>query len=185
LQEFDRRAVAVELQSCLNCFFVQTKLPFSDEAISRLYGDYRPDSYNKERSHYEPTYAAVAKSIDSHTEAGLERVEALTSWLQGRINLDEGTILDFGGADGKFLPTFHGHKYVMRSQMYNLLRASRVLRADLGFRPILTFSLPTFLSTSQSRPSLVQEGGYLLFEVPQAVSIDILQQLQLGHIPCT
>jgi len=33
--------VAVEVQSCQNCSFIQTKFPFADDAISRLYVDYR------------------------------------------------------------------------------------------------------------------------------------------------
>src|SRR5260370_30771610 len=57
---------AVELQSCLNCSFVQSKFSFPEEGIARLYSDYRSDSYNKERSHYEPSYAALADHVRHH-----------------------------------------------------------------------------------------------------------------------
>ena len=59
---------AVELQSCLNCSFIQTKFPFTEEGIGRLYSDYRSDSYNSERCHYEPSsakYAATRFTISS------------------------------------------------------------------------------------------------------------------------
>jgi hypothetical protein len=181
------QAVAVELQSCLNCSFVQTKFPFSDEAISRLYEDYRSDSYNKERSHYEPTYAAVANSIGSHTEAGLDRVEALTSWLESKINFNEGTMLDFGGADGKFLPAFHGPKYVY--EISDIRPAPGVIRIA-GESSLQTYSYVQLahvlehviepLKLARRVAALVQEGGYLLIEVPQDVSTELLQQLQLG-----
>jgi Methyltransferase domain len=181
------QSVAVELQSCLNCSFVQTKFPFSDEAIGRLYEDYRSDSYNKERSHYEPTYAAVANSIGSHTEAGLDRVEALTSWLDGKINLNEGTMLDFGGADGKFLPAFHGPKYVY--EISDIQPAPGIMRIA-GESSLQTYSYVQLahvlehvtepLKLARRVAALVQEGGYLLIEVPQDVSTEILQQLQLG-----
>lgn len=181
------QAVAVELQSCLDCSFVQTKFPFSDEAISRLYEDYRSDSYNKERSHYEPAYAAVANSIGSHTEAGLGRVEALTSWLQGRINLDEGSMLDFGGADGKFLPAFRGPKYVY--EISDIQPAPGVVRiageSSLQTYPYVQLAhvlehVTEPLQLARRVAALVQEGGYLLIEVPQDVRTEILQQLQLG-----
>jgi|SRR5579871_174497 len=181
------QAVAVELQSCLNCSFVQTKFPFSDEAISHLYEDYRSDSYNKERSFYEPDYAAVANSIGSHTEAGLGRIEALTSWLEGRISLDEGSMLDFGGADGKFLPAFRGQKYVY--EISDIQPAPGVVRiaaeSSLQTYPYVQLAhvlehVTEPLQLAQRVAALVQEGGYLLIEVPQDVSTEILQQLQLG-----
>jgi|ERR1700733_452979 hypothetical protein len=181
------QVVAVELQSCLNCSFVQTKFPFSDEAISRLYADYRSDSYNKERSHYEPTYAAVANSIGSHTEAGLDRVEALTSWLQVLISLEEGSMLDFGGADGKFLPAFRGQKYVY--EISDIQPAPGVVRIA-GESSLQTYAYVQLahvlehvtepLQLARRVAALVQEGGYLLIEVPQDVSTEILQQLQSG-----
>jgi Methyltransferase domain len=181
------QAVAVELQSCLNCSFIQTKFPFSDEAISRLYEDYRSDSYNKERSYYEPTYTAVANSIGSHTEAGLGRVEALTSWLQERINLNEGAMLDFGGADGKFLPAFHGPKFVY--EISDVQPAPGIVRLT-DEASLQTYSYVQLahvlehvtepLKLARRVAGLVQEGGYLLIEVPQDVSNEILQELQLG-----
>jgi hypothetical protein len=36
----------VEMQVCRECSFVQTKHPFTDEALGRLYADYRSASYN-------------------------------------------------------------------------------------------------------------------------------------------
>ena len=71
--------VAVELQSCQNCSFIQTKVPFADDAISRLYVDYRSDTYNNERCRYEPTYANIQSTIGQHTESGIGRIEALTA----------------------------------------------------------------------------------------------------------
>src|SRR6267154_3889911 len=76
---------AVELQSCLNCSFVQTRFPFTEEGIARLYSDYRSDSYNKERSFYEPSYAAVVGEVGQYREGGLDRVGALTKWLENKV----------------------------------------------------------------------------------------------------
>ena len=74
----------------------------------------------------------------------------------------------------------------MKSQIYNLPRASRVLPTNLRSRPILTLSSHVLehvtepLKLARRVAALVQEGGYLLIEVPQDVSTEILQQLQLG-----
>ena len=108
-------AVAVELQSCLTCSFVQTRFPLSDPDIGRLYADYRSDSYNRERSHYEPNYADVANKVGTYTENGM--TEALTAWLASRTKLDGTAILDYGGADGKFLPDLPCQKFVLRSHI--------------------------------------------------------------------
>jgi hypothetical protein len=62
------KSVLVEMEICPSCSFVQTKRPFSHEAIGRLYTDYRSDSYNKERIRYEPEYASIASQVGSSTQ---------------------------------------------------------------------------------------------------------------------
>jgi hypothetical protein len=42
----------VELQVCSHCSFIQTKIPFDEDDIIRLYVDYREPSYNRERIQY-------------------------------------------------------------------------------------------------------------------------------------
>jgi len=51
------------MQICEACSFVQTTLPFPEEGISRLYADYRNDSYTAERLKYEPSYSGIAPYI--------------------------------------------------------------------------------------------------------------------------
>lgn len=87
--------------------------PFSDEAIGRLYLDYRTDSYNRERIHNEPEYALIAASVGSSQQEIQTRTEGLTHWLRGKLSLDRDfSMLDYGGADGKFLPQLPRRKYV-------------------------------------------------------------------------
>lgn len=105
-------AVVVQMQSCLNCSFLQTKYPFADDAISRLYSDYRSDSYNRERIFYEPDYANYAVLVGPYTEGNLERIPALTAWIRRHLDLTGASMLDYGGADGKYLPAFDGSKFV-------------------------------------------------------------------------
>src|ERR1700693_3418683 len=48
-QKIYGKSVLVEIEICTSCSFIQTKIPFLEQAIGRLYTDYRSDSYNRER----------------------------------------------------------------------------------------------------------------------------------------
>ena len=180
-------AVAVELQSCLVCSFVQTKFPFSDEALSHLYADYRSESYNRERSYYEPDYARVADQMGQFTEGGLDRIEALTKWLTSKITLDQAAILDYGGADGKFLPDIPSQKFVYDiSNIEPVPGVSRISdESSLKSYDYIQLShvlehVTQPLEMTRHVASFVRPGGYLLIEVPQDTSTEVLQQLQAG-----
>jgi hypothetical protein len=176
---------AVELQSCLNCSFVQTKFPFPEEGIARLYSDYRADSYNKERCYYEPSYAAVAHHVGHLKEGGLDRISALTKWLENRVSLNGASMLDYGGANGQFLPSFPGDKYVFEiSDIEPYQGVTRISDSSL----LDTYSyiqlshvlehVPEPLQMVKSVAAYLAENGYLLIEVPQDYSTDLLKQLQ-------
>jgi Methyltransferase domain len=178
-------AAAVELQSCLNCSFVQTKFPFQEEAIARLYSDYRSASYNKERCSYEPSYAAIAHHVGQHTEGGLDRITALTQWVESRINVKDVAMLDFGGANGQFLPALHGDKYVFEiSDIEPYQGVTRISDASL----LQTYSyiqlshvlehVPEPLQMVKHVATYLAQDGYLLIEVPQDHSTALLKQLQ-------
>jgi hypothetical protein len=179
--------VAVEMQLCLNCSFIQTRYPFPDDAIARLYADYRSESYNRERSHYEPSYRAVADTVGSYTEGGIDRVPALTRWLQSRIDIGDGSMLDFGGNDGRFLPTFHGTKHVY--EISDVAPAAGVTRISLE-SDLKTYSYVQLAHVLEhvTEPlrliakvaALVEQKGYLLIEVPQDLPDDIIEQLRSG-----
>ena len=179
------QVVAVELQFCPNCSFVQAKYPFADDAIARLYADYRSESYNRERIRYEPSYGAVAGKVGGYTEGGVDRVPALTRWLHLHIDIGDGSMLDFGGDDGRFLPTFPGPK--------NVFEISDVSPAQGVTRIAMESDLKTYsyvqiahvlehvtdpLGLARKVASLVEENGYLLVEVPQDLPDEIFDTLR-------
>ncbi|HZY60896.1 MAG TPA: class I SAM-dependent methyltransferase [Edaphobacter sp.] len=179
--------VAVELQSCLNCSFIQTKYAFPDDALGNLYVDYRAKSYNQERSHYEPGYAQIAEQVGTHTEGGLNRVEALTNWLTSKVTLNACPILDYGGADGKFLPDLPCSKFVYEiSNIEPVPGVTRIAKeADLQQYDYVQLShvlehVPQPLQMTRHVASFIKPGGYLLVEVPQDLDTNVLQQLQSG-----
>lgn len=184
--------VAVELQSCQECSFIQTRFPFSEEGIQRLYADYRSESYNAERSRYEPDYAAFADQIGGYTENGNSRVDALTKWLASKIELNGLSFLDYGGADGKYLPNVSQQKFVY--EISNIKPVPGVTRiSDESALTSYGYVQLAHVLEHVSEPlqmagrvaQLVQPGGYLLLEVPQDVSTETLRQLQAGKVATT
>jgi len=175
------------MQSCLNCSFLQTKYPFADDAISRLYSDYRSDSYNRERIFYEPDYANYAVLVGPYTEGNLERIPALTAWIRRHLDLTGASMLDYGGADGKYLPAFDGSKFVYEIsdiapeagvtrissaahlESYDYVQLSHVL--EHVTHPLLMV---------REVAKTVRAGGHLLIEVPQDLASNLIADIQRG-----
>jgi hypothetical protein len=181
---------AIQMQSCSACSFIQTALPFADDALGRLYVDYRSDSYNRERSLYEPTYAAIAQRLGQHTESGLARVPALTQWLQRTVDLAGKSMLDFGGADGAFLPAFDGPRFVYEiSDITPVPGVTRISQASqLGVYDYVQLShvlehVPHPRQMVAQVAACVAPGGVLLIEVPQDLTTAVIEGFRAGRIP--
>jgi len=190
LERVNRPMAFVEIQLCEACSFVQTKLPFHEDAINRLYLDYREDSYNKERIETEPWYAAIAADV-GHGSIELEtRITAATSFLKTHMPIVEDfTILDFGGSDGKFMPRLGGQKFVF--EISNVTPIEGVTRihsdAELG-----TYSLVQLahvvehvvepLDLVKYVATKVAPNGYLYIETPQEIPPEQRAQLKRGEL---
>ena len=182
--------VSVELQICLNCSFIQTRYPFADEAINRLYVDYRSESYNQERIHYEPSYANFADTLGNYTtEDGLERVPSMTAWLQARTDFGDGAMLDFGGADGAYLPNLPGPKLVFEiSDVTPVAGVTRIAEeAQLGTYAYVQLAhvlehATEPLALTKKVAALVQENGFLYVEVPQDLPQELTDHLKTGNV---
>jgi hypothetical protein len=189
LDRINHPTTLVEIQFCGACSFVQTKLPFHEDAINRLYLDYREDSYNHERIELEPSYAAMAADV-GHGAIELEtRIEAATKFISTHVPASENfTILDFGGADGKFMPRIEAKKFVF--EISNVQPIAGVTRlhsdAELG-----TYSLVQLahvvehviepLELVKYVSAKVAPGGYLYVETPQELSIAEREELKQGR----
>ena len=176
----------VEMQICLNCSFVQTKHAFSEDAIGRLYLDYRSATYNEERVHYEPTYAALAKAVGVGDQEIKTRVEGLTAFLADKVKRDgDFSMLDFGGADGRFLPRFDARKYVLEISNISPLQGVVRIQDETGLD---TYSyvqvahvlehVPEPLALLKRICSFVKPSGYVYIEVPQDLTDEELERLK-------
>ena len=188
LSRIRRSLELVELQVCTNCSFVQTKHAFTDEALGCLYRDYRSETYNRERIHYEPTYRDLAARVGTDPRELDARTGALTEWLQGKIVSNGNfSMLDYGGADGRFLPHLPGSKYIYDISEVEAPDGIVSIRSesDLGQYSYVQLahvlehvSHPLDLVKKVSK--LLAPGAYLYIEVPQDANDSTIAQLLAG-----
>jgi hypothetical protein len=189
LERINQPTAFVEVQICDACTFVQTKRPFHEEDINRLYADYREESYNRERIECEPWYASMASEV-GHATLELEaRLSAQSRFFEGKLRGREGfTILDFGGSDGKFMPRLEGEKFVFEISNVEPVPGVTRLRSDAELG---TYSLVQLahvvehvvepLGLTRYVASKVAPGGYLYVETPQEISESGREELRQGR----
>ena len=181
-------SVLLEIQICTTCSFIQTKIPLPEEGLAMLYADYRSDSYNQERIHYEPEYAPIAARVGSDDQELHGRRDGLTAWLTAKVDTDgDYSMLDYGGADGKFLPDLPGRKYVFDiSDIAPVKGVERVSdEASLGVYSYVQLAhvlehVPHPLVLARKACSYLRPKGYLYIEVPQDLSDEAVTRLSNG-----
>jgi hypothetical protein len=181
-------SVLAELQLCRDCTFVQTTVPFPEESIMKLYVDYRSDTYNEERIRYEPEYAAIAEQVGNSEQEIKSRVCGLTTWLDSKLDIGEDfSMLDYGGADGKFLPNLGGAKYVF--EVSDISPAQGVVKIEdpksLGSYSYIQLAhvlehVPHPLALTMKASSYLKTSGYLYVEVPQEIDSETIARLAAG-----
>ena len=195
LEKIYGKCLLLEMEICTSCSFIQTKVPFREEALSRLYTDYRSDSYNRERIRYEPEYASLASHVGNCAQEVHSRRAGLTEWLRGKLNIESNfSMLDYGGADGKFLPDLPGDKYVF--DISDVAPAEGIVRinaeSDLGSYSYIQIAhvlehVSHPLALTRKAGSFLKDSGYLYVEVPQELSnearIGLMNGLQNISLP--
>lgn len=175
------KSVLVQMQICESCSFIQTKRPFPEDAIGNLYADYRSDTYNRERIQYEPEYASIPPCVGGSLQEVQTRKAGLTEWLKGKVNVEANfSMLDYGGANGIFLPDLPGHKYVF--EISDIAPAEGVTRLknelELGSYSYIQLAhvlehVPFPLALAKKAASFLRDSGHLYVEVPQELSEDL------------
>lgn len=182
-----RPVVSVEVQACQNCTFIQTRFPFADDALARLYVDYRSATYNDERIRFEPGYAAIADKLGDYIHDGNDRVMSLTTWLRSKNVEQVRMMLDYGGADGQFLPDLPGKKFVY--EISDIKPAPGVIRIgekkNLETYDFIQIShvlehVPNPLAMLQDAIGMLDKDGFLFVEVPQDLLPNELQEVANG-----
>jgi hypothetical protein len=182
-------SVLLDVQICTACSFIQTKFPFPEEGLAKLYVDYRSDSYNRERIHYEPSYAAIVSQVGNGDQEVKNRVSGLTEWLRPKLEIkDDFSMLDYGGADGRFLPKLSGKKHVF--EISDIAPVEGITRVNdktslesysyVQLAHVLEHvSYP--LALTQKASSYLKSSGHLYIEVPQDLSDETVARLAAGE----
>lgn len=178
LSRIRRPNAMVEMEACRSCTFVQTKHPFGDESLGRLYMDYRSETYNCERIRYEPSYQRIAADVGMGEQEMRARIESLTAWIAARIaSGNDFSMLDYGGADGRFLPGLPGRKYVYEISEVEPVEGIVSIRneSDLGSYSYIQLAhilehVPRPLELVRKVSGWLKPGGHLYIEVPQDFS---------------
>jgi hypothetical protein len=181
----------VELEVCMHCFFIQTRIPFHEEDVMRLYADYREASYHRERIQYEPSYAAIAAAVGYDEVEIRTRTAALNEFLRRALPATGSftTMLDYGGSDGRFMPNLPGAKFVYDVSQVNPLPGISRINSE---SELATYSLVLLahvtehvvhpLKLVRKLHSYVEPGGYLYIETPQEVSEEQRKGLIEGRL---
>jgi hypothetical protein len=87
---------------CRECGALFLDYRFSDAQMTALYSGYRDEHYTRQRTRYEPGYAARSVDLDVKEEARITQAE---QWLAPYLP-EQPAILDWGGANGINSPFF-------------------------------------------------------------------------------
>ena len=118
---FSRYVLGVEIPpecsyaECESCGFRFFDSRLTDVEVGKLYSGYRGEEYFRERHRVEPWYSRkVNEGIGGDPEEILARNAALEDFLSQHMDMAQvGTVLDFGGDRGQFIPRALGkQKYV-------------------------------------------------------------------------
>jgi hypothetical protein len=188
LSRIRRTHAMVEMQACSFCSFVQSKHPFSDESLGQLYRDYRSETYNHERCRYEPSYKSIAEQVGAGEQETRTRIETLTAWVSQRITPgDRFSMLDYGGADGNFLPRLPGTRYVYEISDIKPVEGIVSIRneSELGSYSYIQLShilehVPRPLELVVKVSQRLEPEGRLYIEVPQDFSQSNIDKLVAG-----
>jgi SAM-dependent methyltransferase len=97
--------VLTSVRICKHCGFVGPEMCFSSDLLKGLYKDYRSESYNRDRSNYEPYYARIQNLVGKDVREVETRLGNLDSLLEKNVDIKKlSSILDWGGGEGRFIP---------------------------------------------------------------------------------
>ena len=184
---------------CKNCTFLSTYLEIPEELLTSLYVDYRTSTYNQDRDRHEPGYSqTIAPHVGSLLEA-VKRNLSLNLYFKdlenkGIVTLaNSKKILDWGGADGRFLPDFPiaTENYVFEVSDCSPVPGVERMEATPD-RPVFDYIQIAHVLEHISNPaSFIKKplanlapGGILYLEVPMEVEPScLLEQVETHKFP--
>lgn len=171
-------SLSISIRICKDCTFVGPSPVYPLHQLVGLYKDYRSNTYNKDRCSVEPEYKSIINLVGKCQEEIDARISNLDMIIGSHTDCRKiQTILDWGGGEGRFIPSS------LKSKHVTILDYSTEQLADPSFSRL------DQLNTSQkydyiqvchvlehvSEPRLLMLeavshlnlGGYIYVELPQ------------------
>jgi hypothetical protein len=129
-------SIKVLIRICHDCSFIGPSTIYPFHQLIGLYRDYRSDSYNRDRCSVEPSYHNIMHLVGKSQQEVNARMANLDQVVDCHVDCSNiQTVLDWGGGEGRFVPTS------LRSKRVTILDYSSEEPAD-----------PTFQRLSQLHP---------------------------------
>lgn len=161
---------------CANCHAITPYHEYSFMDLQKIYGDYRSETYTRDRISVEPAYAGIAKEIGSHPLEIENRNTALNGFLSKNANHFSGqAMLDFGGSDGRLIPSFI-HKQFKEIHIFDPSAAPVHPSVDATKVKKISEPMPEFYSLLTCMQVLEHVGN------PRALVVDAKQFVAPGGL---
>ena len=181
----------VLIRVCEDCTFVGPSQVYPHNQLIGLYRDYRSDSYNRDRCSVEPSYQDIMHLVGKCQEEIDSRMTNLNVIIDSLVDCERiKTVLDWGGGEGRFIPTS------LRSKSVTVLDYSTEELSDPSFLRLDQLNSDqtydyiqvchVFEHVSEPRSlmtkivSHLNRGGYVYIELPQDRSNEDLQNFVLS-----
>jgi Methyltransferase domain len=186
-----RSNVQADIRVCKACGFIGPELSYDQAALKNLYVDYRSDSYNAERSTFEPAY----KTIQSHVGKSEQEIAARLHHMDEVIERYVDTtrivdVVDWGGSEGKFIPPSLQTKNVWILDVSNEPLANKNYKRvdhvpeNVAFDYVQVCHVLEHVSSPYEFMSIIlghiRAGGTIYIEVPQDQPDEEIQKFLSG-----
>jgi len=183
-----RSPVRVDIRVCQSCGFVGPEVAYTFEMLSGLYADYRSESYNAERAIYEPDYNEIKDYVGKSSEEISSRMSNLDNIIASCIDVNDiNNVIDWGGGEGRFVPTAFQAKnvWVLDVSSEPLVSNSyhRISQIPQGVRfeyaqicHVLEHVASPYEFVKNVIPH-ISDRGYIYIEVPQDRAEQDIQRL--------
>ena len=98
--------ISTDIRICKDCGFIGPEQEYPYSLLHGIYHDYRSDSYNRDRCTYEPDYKKIQMLVGKDGAEVQQRLESVDDILKKYTDISKiRNVLDWGGGEGRFIPT--------------------------------------------------------------------------------
>jgi hypothetical protein len=161
---------------CPNCKMGYFSYRYSDNEMSRIYSEYRGESYVKTRFRWEPWYDNNYNDAHDENFWIRSRVSSLENFLQSNLSFTPSIVVDIGGDRGQYIPKIGQSKsFVIESSSKELTPGvQRIFNLDNVQRPDLIICSHVLEHVSKPLElieTFISKTRALYLEVPFGVPI--------------